>query len=146
MIKAISGSFVGTPVNILSGVPIEDDYVAFKLSDYEYAVAQGDLQYNDVTLTIDNAFVTIYDTRGYSEYVNDRLIYYPTIRTVYDDVRADVTKTMVYSSFDGFPHLSQADFQTSNLRSLGLLLATLLVFFVLWGFLSGSVLRLRGDL
>lgn len=145
MITSISGSFSGSPVEILSGVPVKDEYVSFRMSDHEYAIAQGDLEFENNKLCIDNATVTIYDMRGYSEYVDGRLYTYPVIRTLQDDVSADVTTSMVYSSYDGFPHLSQNDIQTTNLKSIGILIAVLLVFIVLWGFLKGSVLRLRGD-
>lgn len=145
MINSVSGSFSGSPVDILSGVPVEDEYVSFRISDHEYAIAQGDIRLENNKLCIDNATVTIYDMRGYSEYVDGRLYTYPVIRTLQDDVSADITTSMVYSSYDGFPHLSQNDVQTSNIKAVGIVISVLLVFIVLWGFLKGSVLRLRRD-
>ena len=140
MINGYSGSFASQYATLLSGVPIEGEYVAFRCSEYEYVLAQGDLEQSGNTLIINDAKCTIYDARGYS---SDVARYTPTVTVKTDDVRVNTTQCMTYATVDGFPRLSQAEVTTLNVNAVGLLLATILGMMVVWGIVKVCIFSRR---
>lgn len=140
MINGYRGSFASQYATLLSGVPIEDEYVAFRCGEYEYVLAQGEVEQSGNELTISDAKCTIYDSRGYS---SGAVQYSPTVTVKTDDVRVNPSQCMTYSTIDGFPRLSQAEVTTLNVNAVGLLLASILGVMVVWEIVKAGILGRR---
>lgn len=140
------GTFGAVPasvVDVMSGVPIKDEYIFAKVSDNQYMLCQGEVVQSGNILRVNDGACTLYDLRGYEyNHGNNYYSYYPTFKVFKDTMVVDTSVCMTYSSVAGFPHLSQADVQNTSMRAIGLLLASVLTFLIVYDIVRKAVLRI----
>lgn len=114
--------------DILPGIGLQDNYVAFRSGEREYRMVVGDLNYNGGVFTC-NDVSTVYTITNDSSY-NGRYRY--SVTTI-DSLNLSVGDNIIYSDLGHFPQLIE---RSSNYE----IFTALLVAIGLFGFVVRSIL------
>lgn len=87
--------------DIVQGLPVNDDYVFFRNSQYEYILIAGDLDYNGVSFSANTKLKEYILTTTQASYNN----YYTYEVNEIDGMNLNTTNKIVYSNLGDFPRL-----------------------------------------